>query len=132
MTLYASKEEVRQRVDATYVAYPLLTDDDLLDAAILKASELIDEYCLARAQQGYDNEEEVDAEDRIYRPALTKAVADQIEFWAEVGTEHDVAGLRGSVVAGRLQAHPTAATLGPRTKRTLIQSGLYWAGVSIG
>lgn len=130
MVAYATLIQVRDRVDPTYAGYELLTDDEHLEKAIVKASELIDEHTLNRAVAAWDSEDgEVIAP---YRDALSRAVTDQVEFWAEVGPEHDVAGLRGSVVAGRLQAHPTAPTLGPRTKRTLMNAGLYWAGTAIG
>lgn len=132
MTLYATKDAVRARVDATYAAYDLITDDDLLDSAILKASELIDEHTLNRAQIAYDSEDGVDPDPTPYRDALSNAVSDQVEFWAEAGTEHDVVGLKGSVVAGRFQLHPTATVLAPRAKRTLMNNALYYAGAAIG
>lgn len=128
--MYATREEVRARVDSTYAGYSIITLDDELDDAIVKAGELIDEHTLNRALPAYESEE-LSAE-QPYRDALVKAVADQVEFWAEVGPEHDVAGLRGSVVAGRLQAHPNAPTLAPRAKRTLMNVGLYWAGAAVG
>ena len=130
MADYATLAEVRARVDPTYAAYPLLTDDPTLTKAITKASELIDEHTLGRAAVAYASEDGV--VDQPYRGALSRAVADQVEFWAEVGPEHDVAGLKGSVVAGRLQIHPTASTLSPRAKRTLMNAGLYWSGAAIG
>lgn len=130
MTAYATLEEVRARIDPTFATYQIVTDDPTLTKAIVKASELIDEHTLNRAQSAWDYEET--AAEQPFREALSRAVADQVEFWAEVGPEHDISGLRGSVVAGRLQAHPTAPTLGPRTKRTLMNVGLYWAGASVG
>lgn len=130
MVLYATKTEVRDRVSPTYAAYPDLVDDDALDDLILKASELIDEHSLNRALVAYDSEELTT--EKPYRATLMRATADQIEFWLEVGTEHDVAGLKGSVVAGRLQIHPVANTLAPRAKRTLMNGGLYYAGAAIG
>src|SRR5688500_4801922 len=130
MVAYATRDEVRARVDSTYVAYSILTDDAQLDDAILKASELIDEHTLYRSARAYNFEALL--LDQPYREALVRAVSDQVEVWAEVGPEHDVAGLRGSVVAGRFQAHPTAPTLAPRAKRTLMNAGLYWAGAAIG
>jgi hypothetical protein len=132
VTVYATLDEVRDRVDPTYAAYPSLTDDDTALKLILKASELIDEHSLGRSQVAYDVEEGVAPDPTPYRSALARAVADQVEFWLEVGPEHDVAGLKGSLVAGRLQVHPVANTLAPRAKRTLMNAGLYWAGANIG
>jgi hypothetical protein len=132
MVAYATLAEVRARVDPTYAGYDIITDDVTLTKAILKASEVIDEHTMTRAAAAWDSEVDIDEEDWYYRPVLARAVADQVEFWAEVGPEHDVTGLRGSVVAGRLQLHPTAPTLSPRAKRTLYNAGLYWAGASIG
>lgn len=130
MTDYATIDEVRARVDSVYAGYEIISDDDALALAITKASELIDEHTLYRAPALYADEDGED--EQPYRAALSVAVADQVEFWAEVGPEHDIAGLRGSVVAGRLQLHPTAPTLGPRAKRTLMNAGLYWSGAAIG
>lgn len=127
---YATLVQVRDRVDPTYAAYPIIADDDDLAKAITKASEIIDEHTLGRALVAY-NFEELELE-QPYRDALARAVADQVEFWAEVGPEHDVAGLKGSLVAGRLQLHPVPPELAPRAKRTLMNAGLYWAGAAIG
>ena len=127
---YATRDEVRARVDSTYAGYSIITIDAELNDAILKASELIDEHTLNRAMPAYESEEL--AGEQPYRDALARAVTDQVEFWAEVGPEHDVTGQRGSVVAGRFQLHPTSPTLSPRAKRTLMNAGLYWAGAAIG
>ena len=133
MTTYATVEEFRARLDPTYAAYPAIADDNDVMLLLLKASELIDEHTLARAQVAYDSEADiVEPDPTPYRTALAKATSDQVEFWLEVGPEHDVAGLKGSVVAGRLQIHPVANTLAPRAKRTLMNAGLYWAGAAIG
>jgi hypothetical protein len=128
MTVYTDRDAVVARVSSTY------TVPGNIDELLVKASELIDDYTLNFAQTAYDSEaaEALALEDTPYRDALARAVADQIEFWLEVGPEHDVGGLKGSLVAGRLQIHPVPALLGTRAKRTLRNAGLYWAGAAIG
>lgn len=127
---YATIEDVEDRISSTYT----LPDDEELTKLIERASELIDYVTLNNGVLAYDSEEEAaeeSGEPTPYRDALRVAVCDQIEFWMEVGAEHDVAGLRGSLVAGRLQVHPVAGTLGPRAKRTLSIVGLFYAGVAV-
>lgn len=124
MTTYATTADLTARLSSTYT---VPADSDAL---LARASELIDEHTLNRAQVAYDSEElEVDTP---LRDALRDATCDQVEFWLEVGPEHDVAGLKGSLVAGRLQVHPVANTLAPRAKRALLRVGLYWAGAAAG
>lgn len=130
MTVYATREELRARISDTYAGRPEITDDDIADELLRQASELIDEHTFNRAQTAYDSEDgEIDTP---YRDALRDATCDQVEFWMEAGVEHDVAGLKGSVVAGRVQLHPVPELLGTRAKRALRRSGIYWAGVAIG
>lgn len=130
MVTYATPEELRARISDTYAAREEITDDAKAAKLLTKASELIDHATLNRARQAWDYEET--AADQPYRETLSKATCDQVEFWMEAGAEHDIAGLTGSVVSGRLQIHPVAPLLGTRAKRTLQNGGLYYAGVSIG
>lgn len=130
MTVYATLAELRARISPTYAGRIEITDDNQALHYLQRASELIDSATLNRAQTAYDSEAlEVD---QPYRAVLSKATCDQVEFWMEAGPEHDVAGLRGSVVSGRLQIHPVAPLLGTVAKRTLMNGGLYWAGVAVG
>jgi hypothetical protein len=130
VTTYATVEDVEASISSTYT----LPEEEELEKLIVHDSELIDHMTLNSAAVAYDSEAE-EAEESgepiPYRDALRKAVCYQIEFWMEVGAEHDVAGLRGSLVAGRLQVHPVAKTLGPRAKRVLQTVGLFYAGVAI-
>jgi len=124
MTVYATEDDLTAKLSATY------TVPADADALLARASELIDEFTLARAQVAYDSEEDAaaNAEPTPYRDALRDAACFQVEFWLEVGPEHDISGLRGSLVAGRLQVHPVARTLAPRAKRVLSVEGIYWLG----
>lgn len=130
MTQYATLDELRARISPTYAARSEILDDDQATHYLVRASEFIDYVTLNRAQDAWDEEDgELEQPDR---ETLSKAVCDQVEFWMEAGPEHDVAGLRGSVVSGRLQIHPTAARLSVRAKQTLQNGGLFWSGASIG
>jgi hypothetical protein len=129
VTTYATIEDVEESISSTYT----LPEDEELEKLIIHASELIDNMTLNNALVAYDSEEEESEESGAelpYRDALRKAVCYQIEFWMEVGPEHDVAGLVGSLVAGRLQVHPVAKTLGPRARRVLQDIGLFYSGVA--
>lgn len=130
MTVYATLDELRARVLDTYASRPEVTDDTKATQLLERASEVIDYATFNRAQAAYDSEET--AADQPYREALSRATVDQVEFWLEAGVEHDVAGLTGSVVSGRLQIHPVAPLLASRAKRTLQNGGLFWAGVAVG
>lgn len=123
MTVYATYADLQARLSATYLAViPTEADAEML---LVKASELIDDMSLYRAQPAYDT-----GEDDVLE-ALAQATCDQVEFWLEVGEEHDVTGLRGSLVSGRVQVHPVAATLAPRAKRTLMRAGLFSGAVNV-
>lgn len=121
MTTYATYAELLARLSPTYTAES--EEDSLL--VLGKASELIDLETLGRAQMAYDTEE------AAIRAELSKAACDQVEFWLEVGEEHDVSGLRGSLVGGRVQVHPVSGTLGPRPRRTLQNAGILWRGAGV-
>jgi hypothetical protein len=122
VTVYATASELEARLSPAYTA-PTLEDANIV---LQKASEVIDEATLGRAQSAYDDD--VDG-DYGWRVVLSNAVCDQVEFWLEVGEEHDVASLRGSLVAGRVQIHPVAGKVGDRAKRTLMMGGLLYRGV---
>jgi hypothetical protein len=57
--------------------------------------------------------------------ALTSATCAQVEFWLEVGEEHDVAGLAGRQVSvGQLSISALPPTVAPRAARILAGAGL--------
>ncbi len=122
MATYATTAQLTARLSATYIvpanAAQLLT----------KASELIDDHILG--DRAADLFVSVLADDVVRKSALADATCDQVEFWMEVGEEHDVAGLRGSMVAGRVQVHPVPPALGQRARRSLRKAGLLYLGVN--
>lgn len=115
-TSYATVPELTARLSATYVAPGNAAQ--LLD----KATELVDFVTRGRARIAWDSG------NVSLRAALSRAVCDQVEFWLEVGEEHDVAGLSGSLVAGRVQVGTAPGYLGQRARRQLLRAGLLWAG----
>lgn len=121
---YATVAELRARVSPTYAASPDIADDARALNLLEAASDLIDEATMNRASL-------VDVDDVDTLELLAKATCDQVEFWLDVGPEHDVVGLTGSLVAGRVQVHPVPKTLGPRARRQLRRAGLTWAGVRV-
>lgn len=132
MTTYATVEELQTGVSSTYAGRPEIADAGEAQKLLDDASRLINQATMYRAEPAYASEVDNAPDPTPYRDALRDATIAQIEFWLEVGPEHDVAGLRGSVVAGRLQVHPVAGTLAPRAKRYLREGRLYWAGAAIG
>lgn len=100
-------------------AYTVPADADTL---LVKASELIDDATQGRAQEVYDGT------DVDLKLLLAQATCDQVEYWLEVGEEHDVLGLHGSLQGGRVQINKMPGRLGQRPLRTLLRAGLYWTG----
>jgi hypothetical protein len=114
---YASVDDLTARLSGTYTVPP--------DAVTLlaKASELINYVTRGQAQSVWDDVEDSRSVD------LGRATCDQVEYWLEVGEEHDVLGLRGSLQGGRVQIQKLPPALGPRARRTLLDAGLLYAGV---
>jgi hypothetical protein len=119
---YASTDQLADRLSP---GYTMPSDDDALKL-LTKASELVDYATLGRAQRAF-SDTTTPAE---VIEALSTAVCDQVEFWLEVGEEHDVLGLpkNSSLQGGRVQVQRMPGYLGRRAQRTLSQSGLLWAG----
>ena len=123
---YSTIAELRARVSAAYTDHPDIADDAAATKLLEKASELIDEETFGRAARV----DLLDPDNSATTVLLSRAACDQVEFWLEVGEEHDVAGLKGSLVAGRVQVHPVPNQLGQRARRSLRQAGLLWRGVA--
>ena len=117
---YATREDVVARISTAY------TVPEDISAMLVHASELIDFATQGRAQYAWDDDSE-----SATSAAVTKATCDQIEFWLEVGEEHDVASLSGSLMGGRVQIQKLPPYLGRRPMRTLMSAGLYWAGAGV-
>lgn len=115
---YATADQLEARLSS---AYTVPTDAAKL---LLKASELIDYHTRGRAQAAFDGTDET------LQSKLADATCDQVEFWLEVGEEHDVEGLTGALQGGRVQIQHLPNDLGRRARRTLAAAGLYWAGAS--
>lgn len=115
---YATTAELTARLSS---AYTVPANSDQL---LAKASELIDFATNGRAQEAWDATGET-----TKQQALTNATIDQVEYWLEVGEEHDVLGLAGSLIGGRVQVQKLPPYLGPRALRGLLRAGLYWSGV---
>ncbi len=90
-----------------------------------RASELIDFVTRGRAETLYTTGT------AKQKKALTDATVDQVEFWQEVGEEHDVLGLKGTLIAGRVQVQHRPGQLGQRTQRQLLYGGILYSGVGI-
>lgn len=120
MTAYATVEELQARLSATY------TVPEDAEKLLAKASELIDYATQGGAAVLYaTDDDETDAWLTQRKDLLTNAVCDQVEFWLEVGEEHDVTGLHGASQLGRVQIQKLPDYLGQRPLRALIQAGLY-------
>jgi len=125
MSTFATTEELTARLSSAYA--------DPADAAqlLVKASELIDYATQGFAQLIYDGTDYTSSDYDAIRVELSNATCDQVEFWLEVGEETDVVGLRGSMIAGRVQVQRLPPALGPRALRTLLRAGLYWQGSGV-
>ena len=68
-----------------------------------------------------------------YQSALTMAAVRQVEFWLEVGEEHDIVGLTGDVTesAGRHMTTKLPQRLAPRARDILADVGLMDTRVAI-
>jgi hypothetical protein len=122
---YATTPDLTDRLSAAY-AVPANSDQ-----LLTKASELIDFATQGRAEWVFTHAAYADGTSTaVAVAALLLATCDQVEFWLETGEEHDVLGLDGSLMGGRLQVQRMPGYIGPRPKRGLMQVGLYWAGAS--
>ena len=115
---FASHAELLARIDTS--VYPVPNDTTKLRR---DASELIDFVSQGRAQVAFDSD------DATLKALLSDATCDQVEYWLEVGPEHDVVGLVGSLTSGRWSVSKVTPALGPRALRTLKRAGLFWSGV---
>ncbi len=126
---YATPTELAARLST---AYPVPDDAEML---LVKASELIDYATLGRSQDLIDREAEFADHDRweVRRALLADATCDQVEYWLEVGEEHDVVGLApgSSLQGGRVQVQKMPGALGQRARRTLLRAGLLYYGTGV-
>ena len=141
LTTYATQAQL-----AAYLGTEYGTPSDPEATRLLtRASELINEVTLGKSQRAWDGTiyqyaysgylppspyavpPYTQAE---YQQALALAACAQVEFWLEVGEEHDIAGLRGGLTAGKiLNISQLPDRLGPRCKRAIRQVHLLSANV---
>lgn len=101
---------------ATYLG---VDEQDLTVGAreLTRATEVIDEHIVAP----------YDTEDPDVLSALADATCAQVEFWLEVGEEHDIGGQRGQVSIGGqggLSISKLPNTLALRARRALSRENL--------
>lgn len=87
-----------------------------------RASELVDSHVVAT----YDVDSSTDLPtDTDVAAALRDATCAQVEFWVEVGEDHDISGMAGRDVSiGRLSIDKLPDELAPRARRFLANAGL--------
>lgn len=99
-----------------------LPDD--ADRLLSHASDRVDDYVLAAFTLDTITGLPRDAD---VAEALATAACAQVEFWLEVGEEHDVDGVRGAIsVPGASFSSPP--TLAPRARSALMRAGLMSVG----
>jgi len=136
MTTYATTTDLAARLSASYDV------PSNADQLLTKASELIEYATLGRSQLVWDGVYPFDmnltdrtrwlARNAIQKTMITNATCDQVEYWLEVGEEHDVVGLPAgaSLQGGRVQVNKLPGYLGQRALRSLLSAGIYWSGAS--
>lgn len=114
------------------------------DAARLldRATEAVDEVTLGNARLAWDGllsginrtipTQIAPYTQAEYQAALSKATCAQVEYWLEVGEEHDTASLRGSAAAGKVSISELPPVLGRRAIRALRDVNLVGGAVAIG
>jgi hypothetical protein len=135
-TAYTDAESLEAYVGTTYTL-PVAAEVTRL---IERASQLIDFVTRGRAQAGYDGDLSIGPTNTLplgaltqedYQTALERAANAQVEFYLEVGEEHEIVGLTGSARTGRVSFDKLPSRLGPRAKDALIEAGLISARVWI-
>lgn len=89
---------------------------------LARASEVID----AHIRAPYDIDDEGIPTDPDTAAALADATCAQVEFWVEVGEDHDVTGLANRPISvGSLNVSALPPELAPRAARILANAGLF-------
>ena len=113
MTVYATADQLAA----------FLGDDASVDEAdrlLARASELLDQKIL----------QYVDLDDTDTEAAMANACCAQVEFWLEIGEEHDIEGLADRQVSlGSMSLSALPPELAPRAARFLAPVGLLYRGV---
>lgn len=111
------------RVDLSRYLSPDVAVPDDADRLLARASERVDDFVLA----GFTLAPDGLAADTAVRVALSDAACAQVEFWMEVGEEHDIDGIRGGVSVPGV-SYDSPPTLAPRARSTLARVGLMNVG----
>lgn len=95
---------------------------------LARASGVLDDH--VRAPFDVHTDTDLPTDDDI-ATAMADACCAQVEFWLEVGEEHDINGLAGSRVSvGQLSLERLPPVLAPRAARILGNAGLRPLGVA--
>lgn len=120
MAAYATATEL-----GGFLGQPAPPDADRL---LARASELLD----GEVTTPFDVSADTDLPtDTTVAAALRDACCAQVEFWLEVGEDHDVTGLSGGVAVGSLRLDHLPPVVGPRARRLLGNGGLLGIGVAL-
>lgn len=92
------------------------------DRVLGRASDVVVDACAA----GWRTDRDGNAVDVAVVNALREATCAQVEFWDEVGEDHDVVGLPPTtfVSGGGLSVNRMPGALAPRAARALDRAGL--------
>lgn len=116
---YASAAQLQASVSAAVWASVNAADVDRL---LARATELVDDHCFGAFAVDSDTNLPTDTD---VADALRDATCAQVEFWVEVGEEHDVAGVAGRQVSiARFSIDRLPPVLAPRARRFLDDQGL--------
>lgn len=97
-------------------------DETDVDRLLARATEVVDDHCLAAFVVDTDTNLAADTD---IAQALQDATCAQCEYWVEVGEEHDVAGIAGrDVTIARFSIDRLPPVLAPRALRYLAAEGL--------
>jgi hypothetical protein len=116
---YATSAELQAYLSAATWA---LIDGDDVDRLLERATEIVDDH--VRAAFVVDDDTKL-ATDTDIAAALSDATCAQVEFWVEVGEEHDIAGMGDRQASiGHLSMEKLPPELAPRALRLLSTAGL--------
>ena len=93
------------------------------DRILARASEIV-AYATIGLYAGYWHTVTVEDPHDAFSEGLRDATCAQVEFWLEVGEEHDIVGLTGAINSGKLSISKLPQFLAPRARRFLIGAGL--------
>lgn len=103
---------------------PNLTMPEDAQRLLERASDRVDDFVLAGF--GLDPITQLPRDEKVAW-ALADATCAQVEFWLEVGEEHDVDGIRGDISVPGV-AYPSPPTLAPRARSVLTRASLMNVG----